>query len=362
MRTLFKPGLIILGMVSILILFFTMCEEEKDGTLSPITIENVAGPRSGVCGEFFWQVRFRLAAASPLGGWFIQKITVKRQATVNCPAVYPAIDVTYWEAWQVHAGKDVSTFVEANTNDFDDQYSGPSWPDSEGFHKTDGELRFYEDLTLPADFTARNPRTYAGILPSTTTQPAFWGAGDVKSHKLNLDWDCCDTAVQDMTTIPEFAGKPQRTITPHGGPFFEEVEPLKAWTDSSGYTTYDNQHLIESAMSLSTFTDNEILLGVTEYADHYAGCMASMSKLFLLLRVFYDVPSSIPAANARSYGSWIRPQEDLTAPTYDPLWPLGLDTFQVPVVLHTYMGYIGAPYDPVGEAVYFMEAFGRRSL
>ena len=352
-------AIVLLGFFSVA---FLTCSEDEGVAIPAISIENVAGPRQGICGEFFWQVRFKLAVASPLGGWLVQKITINRQATVNCPTVYAPINVTYWEAWQVNAGKDVSIYVEANANDFDDQYSWPSWPNSEGFHNNDGELRYYENLALPADFVAKNPRTYAGDLPSTDTPPAFWGAGASEAHNLHTDWDCCDTSIQHLTTVPAFSGKPGRTITPKGGPFFEWVETLKAWTDSTGYTYYDNQHLIQNATALSQLTDAEILQGVTQYASYYAGCIPSMSKLFLILRVIYNVPNSIPMAMGRSYGSWIRPQADLTAATYNPLWPLDWDSFPAPVVLHAYMGYLGAPYNAVGEAQYFIESFGRRTF
>jgi hypothetical protein len=123
----------------------------------------------------------------------------------------------------------------------------------------------------------------------------------------------------------------------------------------------DNYVLLQNVMALSHLSDNEIITGVNDYASYYTGDLDAMSRLFVVLRVLYNVPDSVHISNAKSFGGWIRPASDLTGQYYHLLWPLGWDIdLPAPIVMNAYMGYVGAPYDPVGELQFFMP-FGRRT-
>ncbi|MFH1160741.1 MAG: hypothetical protein V1733_07320 [bacterium] len=111
---------------------------------------NVKGPTKYACGGYIWEVKFSLAKPSPKGGYIIQEISTKRKATINCPKVYKDIDITFYEAWKVNAGKSVSYYIQ------------------------------------------NNPKTLAGELPSTLTKPAGWD--DAKTFG---GW---------IRPIPEFTG------------------------------------------------------------------------------------------------------------------------------------------------------------
>lgn len=357
-----KIGIMSAMLIMMSSIVFITCEEAKKES-SQLTIVNVSGPTKKDCGGFSWQVSFKLNPASPKGGWIVQKITIDRKATVNCPNVYAPINKTYWEAWKVNAGKDVTTYLEANAADYDDMFSAPSWYFSEGYHINTGGLKFFEELALPAGFVARNPRTYAGDLPSTDTEPDFWSGGDAVAHNLSVVWDCCDESTSTLEPVPDFNEKPKVTPPPKGGKFFEDVELLKPWTADSGYSQADNYLLVQHAMALHQLSDNEIITGVAQYAAYYAGDLDAMSKLFLVLRILYNVPDSIPIEQAQSFGGWLKPTADMCGPYYKLLWPMGwINPFPVPVVVMPFPGYIGAPYDPVGELEYFMETFGRRII
>ena len=167
-----------------------------------------------------------------------------------------------------------------------------------------------------------------------------------------------------MNTTPDFAGKPAVTKPPKGGEFFDMVEPLKAFTDETGYSAYDNEQLLESCFMLSLMNDSALTSGVNAYAQYYAGDLASKSKLMLILRMLCNVPEFLPMSQAKSYGSWVLPPGYLTATQRNVLWPLTMSPgpYPFPQVTYPYLGYVGAPYDPVAELQFFLEMFGRRTF
>lgn len=338
------------------------CEESNESPVAELSVINVKGPTRYACGGYIWAVKFTLAKPSPKGGYIIQEISTKRKATVNCPKVYKDIDITYYEAWKVNPGESVTYYIQNNPDDpeeYDDMFACNSWPESEGFENTAGNLRFFEDFKMTPDWFSNNPKTLAGELPSTLTKPAGWAAAAVK-HNLDTDWKCCDGTAGGLTTDPAFPEIKGKIKEPAGGKFFEHVEPLKPWTDTSGYNLTDNQFLLQQAISLSALSDNEIMTGVVAYTDYYRDQIEDLSKLFLILRIVYNVPDSIPVAMAKTFGGWVKPVSELTGQFYKIAWPVASDPQNQPFVKYVYMGYMGAPYNAPGEAEYFVNAFGRR--
>ena len=349
--------LLAIGIIS----YFQACDDMSTTPQSSMVIKNIEGPQNMVCGGFNWVVQFILKIKSPKGGYFVQEIKIKRTINEECPTEYDDIDITYYEAWQVNAGKTITTYAEGGDVK-DDTYFMSSMPQSEGNTDYTGKVKFFENLILPADFKANNPKTYAGILPSTKTKPAFWNATNALDHDLDSDWDCCGDSSHTLITTPDFGKIAKQPKTPIGGKFIEQVETVKAWTDTSGYSENDNYALMESAAQIVAMTDTEIITGVNEYSEYYDGYIPEMSKLHLVLRYVYDVPDEVAIDDAFTYGGWIRPVEEVSGSTYNMMWPLGFDEFNMPVVAHPFMGYMGAEYDAPGELAYFMENFTKREF
>ena len=101
---------------------------------------------------------------------------------------------------------------------------------------------------------------------------------------------------------------------------------------------------------------------------------SSASKLFVLLRLLFDVPEEYPRDEARFFGGWIilRVHEDeiltMDAPTREDgnmmvnlLWPLTYENEQL-VLQGTIFAYRGFPYDGMGEYDYFASHFLLRSV
>lgn len=364
-KRFFPTSWITISMLAGLFLVFQGCEESKDQPAAELSVINVKGPTKYACGGYIWAVKFTLAKPSPKGGYIIQEISTKRKATVNCPKVYKDIDITFYEAWKVNPGESVTYYIQNNPDDpeeYDDMFACNSWPESEGFENTTGNLRFFEDFKMTPDWFSNNPKTMAGILPSTLTKPAGWSDATTVTHNLSTDWECCDGISGALTTDPNFPEIKGKTKDPLGGKFFEHVEPLKPWTDTSAYTLEDNQFLLQNAMILSALSDSEMMTGVLDYSDYYRDQIEDLSKLLLILRIIYNVPDSIPIQQAKTFGGWIRPTEELTGPYFKIAWPVATDQQNHPFINYPYMGYMGAPYHASGELEYFINSFGRRQL
>ncbi len=341
--------------------YFQGCDDLSTTPQSNVVIKNIKGPTNLECGEYKWAVQFILKFPSPKGGYFVQEIRMKRTINKECPNKYKDFDITYYEAWEVAEGKTITRSADAGLTD-DDTFWMKSLPKSEGTMDVTATINFFENITLPPDFEFGNPKTFAHTLPSTRTKPSWWDATGGLEHNLNSSWDCCDDSSHTLLTTPDFSKITKQPKTPIGGVFIGKVETVKAWTDTYGYSENDNYTLMESAAQIVTMTDAEIITGVNDYTEYYAGYIPEMSKLYLVLRYVYDVPDEMVIEDAFTYGGWVRPIEEISGSTYNMMWPLGFNEFSMPVVDHPFMGYMGAEYDAPGELAYFMENFTRREL
>ncbi len=357
----FLPQVLLLLFAIGLISYFQACDDMSTTPESSMVIKNIEGPENMVCGGFNWVVQFILKINSPKGGYFVQEVKIQRTISEECPTEYNDIDITYYEAWQVNAGKTITTYAEGG-DVRDDTYYMSSMTQSEGNTDFTGTVKFFENITLPADFEANNPSTYAGILLSTKTKPAFWNATNALDHDLDSDWDCCGDSSHILITTPDFGKITKPAKAPKGGKFFDQVETVKAWTDTSGYNENDNYVLMESATQIIGMTDAEIITGVNDYAEYYAGYLPEMSKLYLVLRYVFDVSDAVAEVDAMSFGGWILPIEEMSGSTYNMMWPLGWNEINMLIVDHPFIGYMGVEYDAPSELTYFMENFTKREL
>lgn len=353
---LFLLGAFFIGMTT----HFMGCDVLSTSPTATMSIKNIQGPLKKPCGGFSWTVQFLLKSPSAKGGYFVQKISIQRTIEKKCPKQYNDLDVTYYEAWPVSAGKTVTTYADKGDVN-DDTFFNPSMTQSEGNSNFSAQVKFFENITLPADFKANNRQTFAGILPSTKSKPAFWDAADALDHKLVSTWDCCDDSAHTLVVTPDFSKLIKPAKNPKGGKFFEQLEGLKAWTDPEGYDENDQYMLLESAMQIAQMTDAELVAGVTDYAAYYLAYVDELSKLYVMLRYVMDVPENLAEADALSFGGWIISAEEISGGTVNMLWPLAWDGNMLKLS-HPFEGYVGAGYDAVGELAYFMEHFNRREF
>lgn len=368
MKTLLKNGLAVLCLSFILL----SCkkEEEAPAPAKPsLSIETVKGPKKDDCGAFEWRVQFKLKNADDKKGWVVQKITFKKDIK-NCDNSKNTDEtLTFWEAWEVLVPRNTDSLWYLGNGTYDDMYRSPGHPDTKGEKDVKGEVKFFADQKLPDTFKKNNSDTYAGGLPSTKEKPAFWDNSDALKHDLNTTWICCDkTQTSTVTTTPEVKtpvkGKvPDRTQLDPIGRLIDEAIP--AWT--GGYDAPRSQQLRSVASELTTIPTAQLRESIGIYYRVFAGTeeeVDALSKVYLLLRVLYNLPVNADRSMVKVYGGWIHPSIDNPGITgFNLSWPVtatGIGPSAKILVTGVFGGYLGRAYDAVGELDYFNANFPRR--
>lgn len=355
-------------------LLFSTAGCEKEG-LAPVagggggkanlTIETVSGPDKEDCGGFDWKVKFNLNDASAKGGWIVQKITYD-QLVIKCPETeFINKKITYWEAWEVAAGAKGDKERLAGKFTFDDQYSSPNYPDTKGNTTITGEVKFFEGLALPAAFKKGNKDTYAGDLPATTDKPDFWDAANTAAHNLSYIWNCCTaTGIHLLTTTPDQPKYAPKTtgdsnMLDNTGKL---IYRLRSWE----YLTTSTELVNTARQVQNTTSPSSLRNSLVNYERTFAGTseyVAQMSKIYLLLRVMYQLPQALNSNNAKTFGGWIHPSIG-TGSTYNMSWPVSATQLPAGIVVNVdkYRGFIGRGYNAAAELDYFNENFQRRNL
>ena len=333
-----------------------------------LTITTVNGPTNDPCGGFKWQVIFTLNNPSPKGGWIIQEIEYD-QVVIKCPnAPFINKKVHYWEAWRVAAGTKGDSERLAGKYTYDDQFSSPNFPDTRGHTTITGKVKFYEGLELPASFKKNNDATYAGGLPATTDKPDFWTTDNTANHNFSIVWNCCngntdwvlthtpDDVVNDHALPGDIA-----TLDPSG----RLIAALPTWTFNSYPIT--SAQLVNVAKQLQMTTTpatlHNSLVNYEKTFAHASDYIEQMSKVYLVLRVMYQLPQEINSSNAKVFGGWIHPSVGNNS-GFNMSWPvsatLSLSGWQVSI--QGYLGYMTRAYDAAAELDYFNSNFPKRNL
>jgi hypothetical protein len=106
--------------------------------------------------------KWRLAHASPSGGYIVEEVTRIIRGTKADGSPIPST-VTYWQAWQIPVGADAPA-------DAIDSFPDTALAGSTGEETLAAVARYYEGLSLPATFGADNS-PYAGGRLSSVTDP-----------------------------------------------------------------------------------------------------------------------------------------------------------------------------------------------
>ncbi len=335
------------------------------GGKANLTIETVSGPDKQDCGGFDWKVKFNLNEASAKGGWIVQKITYD-QLVIKCPSTeFINKKITYWEAWEVAAGAKGDKERLAGKFTFDDQYSSPNYPDTRGNTTITGEVKFFEGTALPASFKKGNKDTYAGDLPATTEKPDFWDAANTAGHNLSYIWNCCvANGIHLLTTTPDQPKyvpytKGDSTKLDNTGKL---IYRLQAWD----YIT-TSALLVNTARQVQQTTNPSSLRNsLVNYENTFAGTseyVDQMSKVYLLLRVMYQLPQEMNSNNAKTFGGWTHPSIG-NANSYNMSWPVSVTQSPsgIMVNIDKYRGFIGRGYNAAAELDYFNANFPKRNL
>ncbi len=340
------------------------------GSNANLTMETVEGPKKDPCGGFDWKVKFTLKETSKKGGWIVQQLT--RDASIfTCPGgIVEHTKLTYWEAWHVMPGTKGDSATLAGLYNFDDEFREPSHPSTYGTVTFTGEVKFFEDLDLPATFIRNNKATYAHSLPSTTAKPDFWSDKETAPHSLTTTWNCCDgNSITSLETTPTVENKTIAVIKIDSSKLDNTgkmILQIPDWT--TGYYTEASQQLVNIARQVqNTTSPTGLRNSIIKFENAVAGttnALGQESKIYLLLRVMYQLPQSMNINQVQVFGSWLHPDIGKNNSTFNLAWPVfatqSPSGLQVSVANFT--GFDGRGYNAVGEYDYFNTNFQQRNL
>ncbi len=319
-----------------------------------IDVHTVQWSEPTACGGLEWRVAFELARPARTGGLIVQQVDESRvlggcdRRARDRRRIAP-----YWVAWEVARGR------RTTGNAYDDLYAEPSHPHSKGRIDVLGTVRFYEGAELPAGMVPHSPNTPAGAQPSTTARPPFVTAAGASHHDLRASWDCCadpPRAVAARPVPPATATAPPPAGEPEG--LLAGVPP---WTDGR-YDARKTASLVASAAAARELVNFRLRAEIRTFAAAHGDSVREMSRVFLLLRVVFELPRWIPRHDAQVFGGWNHPSHFRPGQaSFRVGWPVVTSDDGRITVPGAYRSYRGRPYDAAAEFDYFAARFPRRA-
>jgi hypothetical protein len=151
--------------------------------------------------------------------------------------------------------------------------------------------------------------------------------------------------------------------TPRIEALINVIAAIPPWT-AGRYDEVKTRALREAATQLASASLEELRGAVETYAQRHRlsdDATEKLSRLYLLLRVVFDVPCSIARQQAKVFGGWNHPSVGSDDPSFRLSWPIEVDQDGRLAVVGVYRSYRGRPYDAAGEFQYFAENFELRT-
>ena len=143
----------------------------------------------------------------------------------------------------------------------------------------------------------------------------------------------------------------------------ETIKSCPAWTRLSANDKDAKQSLLECLDKLSrektSVLSNAIQRFIAQRRAEGAYSVDDMSRLFLLDRYIFSVPTQSKLSEARFFGGWIGvPHDDNLV---DLLWPFKIGRSGRLELAGVFGGYNGDDFEALQEFDYFNQKFGRRN-
>lgn len=142
---------------------------------------------------------------------------------------------------------------------------------------------------------------------------------------------------------------------------------LKPWKSKYDFTKKDWKLFIAVAkliQSVDSATLEEALQSFMKQAinldENYQG-YENESKLFLLLRIVFDIPETSTSTEKFSYKGWTNWPLPTDRTNTNPAWPISWKNGK-PKLLDSYEGSMGQPYAAIFEYRFFKEHYKFRKL
>jgi hypothetical protein len=144
-----------------------------------------------------------------------------------------------------------------------------------------------------------------------------------------------------------------------------KIGHLRPWSGDGIMSPSDWRSYITVARQLQNESLDGAKAVITEYealAEERGDSMINVeSRLFLLLRVVFDLPEQAPESNRRLFIGWTNWPEVDRSGNVNMAWPVKW-TNGVPSLMAKCHGRLGPPYDAIGEFSHFHRYYRLRKL
>ncbi len=147
----------------------------------------------------------------------------------------------------------------------------------------------------------------------------------------------------------------------------EYFHSLKEWTSNDAMTDSNWKQYIKVAKVVQQTNSKNVENSINEFMsqaikldENYTG-FENESKVFLLLRIVFDLPESFLAKNYYSYKAWSNWPETDANGFINLAWPISWQN-KFPILIDSYTGSMGQVYAASSEYKYFLEKFNFRNL
>jgi hypothetical protein len=135
------------------------------------------------------------------------------------------------------------------------------------------------------------------------------------------------------------------------------LEAMPSWSDPAA----DRMAMVTMAMRISQHATADIRAAIDAHIARKrltrAYDTAEMAKLFVLMRIIYDLPPDLPKAENRFFAGFTG--VPITETTVDVAWPVGWRKGRI-VVAGDFQDYTGEDYQALREFDWFRVRYARR--
>ena len=136
---------------------------------------------------------------------------------------------------------------------------------------------------------------------------------------------------------------------------------VPAWTSISPSDDRSARLLCEELGPVLKVDPDKLRADLVRYIrihEHDENALDEQSKIFVLNRMFFDVPSSDRQEDAQFFGGWRG--VPLINGRVNLMWPVGIDRYGQLVLVGRFGGYFGPNYRPLEEFDFFRKKYGIR--
>lgn len=143
------------------------------------------------------------------------------------------------------------------------------------------------------------------------------------------------------------------------------IDALPSWPTQPDFSPDEWESYIETACLIQQAQPATVEAALDKFiargVQNVSTTDESESKPFILLRVVFDLPESVPALLRRSFKGWVNWPPPNANGEVNLAWPVSWQTGQ-PQLSAGYVGSMGLPYDASQEYRHLLTNFSHRQL